>query len=161
MSTRSELDQIARELSEVETFRGLTEDECRLVAGFCRRRRFYRGEPIFEDNDEGDDLFIVRQGRVTVRLESVSPYYEMVISHLGEGQVFGEMALLGRERRSVTVVCSEPTEALQIDAAGLRGLFEERPRLGLLVVSNLARTLSDRLHQMNRRLLSAARVNQF
>lgn len=161
-STASELESgTARELARVAVFSMLSPEELELVASCCKRRCHYKGEAIFEDCDPGDDLFVILRGRISIRLESITPHYEVVITSLGEGQVIGEMALLGSERRSASAVCTEPTETLQINGPALRALFEKHPRLGFVVVSNLGRILSDRLRRMNRRLLSLLRINLY
>lgn len=152
---------MARELGRVAVFSKLSMDELELVASCCKRRSHYKGEAIFEDCDTGDDLFVILRGRISIRLESITPHYEVVITSLGEGQVVGEMALLGSEPRSASAVCTEPTETLQINGQALRALFEEYPHLGFVVVSNLGRILSDRLRRMNRRLLSLLRINLY
>lgn len=160
-SSFGSLAPLIADLKSTTVFAGLSEEELREVATCCCRERYYQGQTIFEDSDSGDDLYIILKGRVTIRLESIQPYYEMVVSSLGEGQVIGEMALLGQRPRSAAAVCSEPTEALRARGAELRALFEKNPRLGYLVISNLAEILCERLDRMNRRLLNLIRTNLY
>ncbi len=147
------------DLRKSEVFAGLDDEQILLVSSCCRRRLYYRGETVFEDADPGDDMFLIQRGRVTVRLESIQPHYELVISSLSEGQVLGEMSLLMQRHRSATAVCAEPTEVIQIHGASLREIFNLHPRLGYTVVTNLSRILCRRLERMNRRLLNIMRVN--
>ena len=127
-----ELSGFVRDLMRAQVFGGLTLEELRRVASCCTRCFHYRQEAIFEDADPGDDLYVIVRGRVAIRLESITPYYEIVLTSLGEGQVIGEMALLrAPSPRSATAVCSEPTETLRVDGAALRVVFREDTLLGV------------------------------
>ena len=144
---------ILDELQKVAVFRSLSKEELELLLTCSELRTFYKGATIFEESDTSNDLYVILRGRVSLRLESIAPHYEMVITSIGEREVIGEMSLLSNQPRSTTVVCSEPSELLKFNGATLRALFEQRPHLGYVVVTNLARLLSERLNYMNRRLL--------
>ena len=55
------------------------------------------GVPIVKEGDEGDLLFVVIQGQVSVHKHAA------LVGALGAGECFGEMAWLTRSRRSATV----------------------------------------------------------
>jgi NADH:ubiquinone reductase (H+-translocating) len=59
------------------------------------------GETVFDEGDTGDSLYMILAGRVEV-LKRAGPEGSEpeVIGSLGPGEYFGEMALLGRSRRS-------------------------------------------------------------
>jgi zinc transporter ZupT len=75
-------------------------------------RRLAAGEVLFRVGDPGDALFIVAKGQVQIKAESGS-----TIAELGDGDTFGEMALLSGGARTATAVPLSDVELLQIDRA--------------------------------------------
>jgi len=75
-------------------------------------RRVAAGEVLFRSGDPGDALFIVAKGRVQIKAESGSS-----IAELGDGETFGEMALLSGSARTATAVPLSDVELLQINRA--------------------------------------------
>ena len=49
---------------------------------------------------------------------------------LGEGQFFGEIAVLKKTRRTATIRSTQPTKLLALDAADLHVLTERSPGIG-------------------------------
>jgi len=90
--------------------------------------RLAADETVLTEGDEGTDLYVVVTGRlrVTRRDETGIP---VVLAHLGEGDFFGERALLSGAPRSATVVAEEPSELLVIRAEVLRSLAGRHPHL--------------------------------
>ena len=77
------------------------------------------GEILFRAGDAGDALYIVAQGKVDVL--SAAPGEQLNgqvigerLAELGEGQAFGEMALLSGEPRTATIQSAAQTDLLEI-----------------------------------------------
>ena len=58
---------------------------------------------IFDQGDQGDKMYIVDTGQVEMRIKDLSGDTNAVLM-IGEGQVFGEMALLDDGDRSASVL---------------------------------------------------------
>jgi CRP-like cAMP-binding protein len=67
---------------------------------------------------------------------------------LRHGDVFGEMALLGPERRMATARAVEPVRALRIEAEAFLSLLREKPDVSVA----LLRTLVLRLREVEQRI---------
>src|SRR5690348_1423848 len=80
------------------------------IASGARRRTYRRGEVLFHQGDPGDALVILESGTVKVLVYSDNGD-ETVLSIVGPGQSFGELALIDGEARSATVQALEPVEA--------------------------------------------------
>jgi CRP-like cAMP-binding protein len=102
--------------------------------------RLAAGEAVITEGDEGSAFYVVATGRLLVkrRDESGSP---VVLAHLGEGEFFGEMALLSGAPRNATVEAEEPSELLVIRAEVLRSLAGQHPH----VAASLRRFYRQRL----------------
>jgi len=102
-------------------------------------RRYRRNETVFHQGDPGGALHVIASGSVKVVLPSPDGSSPMILSTLGAGQFFGELALLDGEPHSATVVALEPTEALVLDRGGFDELLATQPGFGRAMLSGLVR----------------------
>jgi len=86
------------------------------------------GEAVITEGEEATAFYVVATGRLTVRRRDEKGD-QVVLAHLGEGEFFGEMALLSGAPRNATVVAEEPSEVLVIRAEVLRDLAGRFPHL--------------------------------
>ena len=91
-------------------FKGLTDDEIRLVAASCAEEERDSGDVIFVEGSTADRFYIVMEGRVEVWKNYYDPKPDLLAVH-GSGRFFGEMALIDELPRSATVVAKEKIEA--------------------------------------------------
>ena len=87
-------------------------------------RRVTAGEIVFRTGDPGDALYVVAEGKVEV-LDGDG----RVLAALGEGQAFGEMALLSSGTRTATVRAQTDALLLAIAKADFDSLRELDPFL--------------------------------
>ena len=92
----------------------------------------------------GESFFVIVRGRVAVTILSPDGR-EVVVGSLGEGDHFGEMALVDEEPRSATVVAQERSELAVLS----REVFFELLRSNFLLTCALLRTFSRRLRRAN------------
>ena len=82
-------------------------------------RRIARGARVFSKGDAGSSMFIVVSGSVRVMLPPAEPGAPpVVLQDLGEGEFFGEMALLDSQPRSATIDCPDGAELVELTLAG-------------------------------------------
>jgi len=104
------------------------------------------GQVIMKEGAAGDTLFVVVQGEVTVQVGQ----HEIVT--LGEGEHFGELALIDTDPRSATVTAKGFGHLLTIERDVLREYCMMEPALGNKVLWKLITTLGQRLRRMNTQL---------
>jgi serine/threonine protein phosphatase PrpC/CRP-like cAMP-binding protein len=107
------LDRLASEVNlKLETlhrmplFRHLTYQELVRVMNIVDVRDFAAAEHVIQEGDEGDEMFIVLTGGVSVHSGGAK------ITALGPGQHFGEMALVDKVPRSASVTAEQPTKLM-------------------------------------------------
>src|SRR6185436_8031956 len=100
-------------LKSVPLFSRLGEASLDSILKLTRRRRFRKDEVVFHEKEIGDSLFIILHGRVKVAIFG-DDGKEVTLSILGDGDFFGEMALLDQEPRSATIIAEEDCELLSL-----------------------------------------------
>jgi CRP/FNR family cyclic AMP-dependent transcriptional regulator len=138
-------------LQSVELFEGVGPDELKLLASICREQNFQPGEIITSQGETGDEIFIVQQGFVEVIRSELTPGAgPRTVVNLGEGQIFGEMALVDHGPRSATIrAASDPTSVLVIMREDFERACEQNYHLGYIVMRNIAADLSFKLRHRN------------
>ena len=88
-----------------------------------RVAEYGHGEAIVREGEAGQSMFVVKSGRVKVRLEESG----REIASLGRGEYFGEMSLLTGDPRTASVVADGDAMVLEIDAEVFRQLADVNP----------------------------------
>ncbi|HYH91724.1 MAG TPA: Crp/Fnr family transcriptional regulator [Candidatus Saccharimonadales bacterium] len=91
-------------------FAGLDATSYELVANALRTRRFRRGEVVFHAGDPGDALFVIVAGEVKITLPADDGSEPAILTTVGPGGFFGELALLDGAPRSATAVALDAVE---------------------------------------------------
>ncbi|MBP8926798.1 MAG: cAMP-activated global transcriptional regulator CRP [Pseudomonadales bacterium] len=114
----------------------------------CHRRRFPARSTIISAGDQGDSLFYLVKGSVTVLIED-DEGKEMIVAYLNTGDFFGEMGLFnGAERRSAWVRARTECHVAEISYAKFRELSEKQPE----ILFELGTQMADRLRSTTRKV---------
>jgi predicted acylesterase/phospholipase RssA/CRP-like cAMP-binding protein len=116
------------------------------VAEELEPQALYGGEVLFRQGEPGDSVCLVVSGRLSVLLTEEDGSVR-VLAELGAGEVVGEMAYIGGEPRSATVVAARDTQLARLGRAGLDRLIERYPAAMLKL---LAGRLVSRVRVMSR-----------
>lgn len=100
---------------------------------------FRDGERIFDENAPGDRMYIIQEGQV--RITKVFDGKQHVLSVLGKGDFFGEMAIVSRIRRTASATAIGETRLLAFDRDGFQSMIEKNARIALNVIDKLSRRL--------------------
>jgi len=139
-----------RYLEETGLTKGMTPDEVRALADLAEHLNYSRGAAIIQEDTKTRDLYVVCNGRVSIRLTLPSTEdKEEVIYSMREGQIFGEIALVDGSPRSATVRAEDDVEVLKFEFQKLSALLDERPRIGYLMMRNIASIIATRVRNTN------------
>jgi len=115
---------------------GLDEDLKRRVLASGRLRRFARAEVVFHEGDPADTFHLIAKGRFGIKV-STALGDTATLAVLGRGDFFGELALVGENVRSATVVALERSETLAIRRDDFDALRNEHPTVQAFLVQVL------------------------
>ena len=114
------------------------------------RRTFASGELICSEGEFGDCAYIIERGRVAV--SCLHDGASVPVANLGEGEIFGEMALIDDSVRSATAVAAEETEVFVID----RDLLQLRMEAADPVIRFLMHVLLERFRASQRHIVASS-----
>jgi hypothetical protein len=103
------------------------EDLLAVIAGL-RFLTFEPGDIIVGDEEPGDSLFVISSGRVKAFVKGAEGRYREA-REMGEGDFFGEIALLQGKPRTATVTAAESCELLELEREMVTTLAATRPRV--------------------------------
>ncbi len=122
--------------------RQLAPDDADALLGLTRRRRVRRNETILRAGAAGDEVVVVLDGRVKLTAYGADRR-EVVIALRGPGELLGEMAALGGQRRTATAVAVDDAEVGFLHADDLRDFLRDHPDAALVMIRMLVRRLSE------------------
>ena len=100
-------------------------------------RNYRKSTIIITENDPGDTMFVLVQGRVKVYSSDVDGR-ELTYGTIDAGDFFGEMSLDGGPR-SASVVTLEPCVCAVIDRADVRAFLAEAPDFAMTLINEVIR----------------------
>lgn len=137
----------AEALKIVPFFASLAPDEVNELAERLVPRRFSANQIIFHLGDPGGLLYIISHGKVKIS-HSTPDGQEALLAILGQGDFFGELALLDETPRSATAEALEPTDTLTLHRTEFMRFIELHPAFARHVLYVLAR----RIRHMNNQI---------
>jgi CRP-like cAMP-binding protein len=133
-------------------FSALDEPTLAIVAGAMGPRRFRAGEVVFHAGDPGEALFVVVTGAVKITLPSEDGSEPAILTTIGPGGFFGELALLDGAGRSASAVALGPVETMVLHRDAFETLVDEQPALRRALLVSLAaeiRRLTSQLEDLH------------
>ena len=127
-------DKISSTLKEVAVDGAIGEiDLDRMIRPYSRRAVYHQGEYVYLPGDPSDTIYLIIEGRVKLSYPGRDGR-ALTLSILGEGELFGEMALTGGERRELAAEALERTSIWAIDKDHFLQLLQESAGLSLQVM---------------------------
>jgi CRP/FNR family cyclic AMP-dependent transcriptional regulator len=140
----------------VPIFSELPESDIDAIVRLCTRRKYPKDTVVFFENDPGDVLFMIVDGRIKVTILG-DDGKEVILTVLSPGDFFGEMALLDNEPRSATAIAIENCELILLHRADFESALEDNRSIS----RGLVRVLSARLRRANHQISTLALLDVY
>ena len=128
-----------------------------MLQAATQMRPFATGLQIFAEGDNGDGLYVIESGRVQITA-LVGQDQRRILSRLGPGDVFGEMAVLDSAPRSATAIAEEDTLAGFIPRDEVLRVLQKSPRLAVSMMREFSFRMRDFNRQYVREVIEAERL---
>ncbi|NMG34537.1 cyclic nucleotide-binding domain-containing protein [Azoarcus sp. TTM-91] len=137
-------------------FHGLTDDVLAAVARVAMMRRIPRGQAVVRAGDRTDYVYFVLTGSLKV-VVSDEDGREVILSILGQGELFGEMGMFGEQPRSASVIAVVPADLVMIAKQDFRQIMQDNFEVAWRIMGNLA----ERLRNADRKIESLALMDVY
>ncbi|MBN2038743.1 MAG: GGDEF domain-containing protein [Spirochaetes bacterium] len=134
----------AQFLKNVELFSLLSDDEIERIIKSLHTNEFEPDHVLFEEGDEGNELFIVMSGKVASYV--VLPNgNKREIAEFRPGDFFGEMSIFENTERSATCYTKEKSTLLSLRERDLFEIILYHPELAVKLMYKMLNVTTERL----------------
>jgi len=131
-------------LKKLPIFDGLMEDELLKVLSMCSSAVTEEGEVLFNQGDDGNSMYILLAGEVEIDVKGKG-----VVHIMKPGEILGEMALVCQITRTASARARQRSVLLHLYADILHEVVKKNPRIGYVIMRNVANILAQRLIGQN------------
>ena len=137
--------ELSKALDQAKLFAGLTDKERAALESAATLRHCKEGERIIEQGKTLDRMYIVLEGQAEVRVNG------KLVATLPEQSLVGEIEFLDSLPASADVIVLKETRLIELKNAALTSLMKKQPRLGYVLMSEIARIEGQRLRAMDQK----------
>jgi CRP-like cAMP-binding protein len=135
-----------------DLMRRLDEADVEAVCQSAKYKTYPAGETIFKENEEAYAVCVLLEGRVGLQME-VGNQRQLLVSTLDPGEMFAWSGLVAPHNFTATAKAMVDSEVAVFKSEDLSRLFDDRPRLGYQVMTNIALIIGERLRDSHLQLL--------
>jgi CRP-like cAMP-binding protein len=143
------------ENDKIRLFReqGISRKELITLAAFSKEKRFAAGASLFQEGDEGSEMYVILEGRVVIS-KFIPGAGEEALAILERGDFFGEMSLIDGEPRSADARAhGGPLTVLALDQGTVREVLAMDPHAALEFLQLLCRLVANRLREIDEKVI--------
>ena len=129
------------DLRQVPLFESLDDDAARELCKLLETVDCKVDKVLFRAGDAGDAMYVIERGKVRICVQATDGH-ELTLAELGRGDFFGEMVLLGGQRRSANAVVAEEARLAVLSREHfLSFVMRGNPNVALEMLTSLANRL--------------------
>jgi uncharacterized membrane protein len=127
-------------LRTVPLFESLSDDEARALCDMLHTLDCLPQQVLFRAGDAGDGMYLIEQGKISISMRAADGH-EITIAELGQGDFFGEMAMLDGQARSARATAVEPSRLAILSRDQFLSFVHGNANVALEMLSALAHRL--------------------
>ncbi len=141
--------------SKCSIFEGLNAVELGKLADGCYEQNFATGSVIIEENEAPKEaLFFIKDGEIVVTTTGINSHAddsesETFITTLGQGDAFGEIALVDKMPHSANIKSITDSTVIILPSTYFYSIVENDKNIGYIVMRNISRVICQRLRNTN------------
>ncbi len=150
----SRTDEISQQIEIMKTsplFEDLPYRGLKIIRNRCHQRYYKENEHIFYEGEPGIGMYFIIEGEIEIYTKKRKN--KIILSHLGKGDFFGELALFISEiPRSASAIALKNSIILGFFQPDLQVLTKRSPTISNIFLINIIRILGNRLINTNTEL---------
>jgi CRP/FNR family cyclic AMP-dependent transcriptional regulator len=154
------MSELIEALAKMDLFRGLSGAALERVATICTEENYKTGEALFNEGDNGRNIYLVMSGKVRIS-RNVAGMGEEALAVLGPGAAFGEMALIDEVPRSADAIVHESCRLAVLSKESMEDLLFLNKDLAYEILWNFVKILSSRLRDTNDKMTFMSMSGKF
>jgi hypothetical protein len=136
-------------LRRIRILATLTDEQLERFAQFAELVEVPEATQVVTQGERDDTLYLILDGAMSVRVKLMGA--EALLTTLGVGECFGDLALLDKGPRSADVVAVKDSLLVRVSSAAFERLSREAPEVATSVLRALDTTLTERIRADNQR----------
>ncbi|MDI1353592.1 MAG: SLC26A/SulP transporter family protein [bacterium] len=136
------------DLKEIELFSDFPDKALATFATCLVEKRYAKGEIIFKINEEGDEVYFVKNGNVKIIL-SLAGGGSHHLATISKGDFFGDMAFLDKRKRSADAFAGEEVVLYELSRKKFNEVSLQVPEISGRFFEKLAFVIANRLRLAN------------
>ncbi len=136
-------------LENFNLFSSLKMKEMEELSKMAAMRNCIKNQVIYFTDDLSDKIYFLKQGKVKLS-RYADDGREIIAALLGPGEIFGELAISGQQRRDETAEAMEDSVVCMLSVQEMERMLEHNPRFNL----SITKLMGLRLQKVNSRLTS-------
>ncbi|MEN3046931.1 MAG: Crp/Fnr family transcriptional regulator [Candidatus Hydrothermales bacterium] len=133
---------------KIELFSKLSKREQSIIEKLGVKKEFKKGEIILREGEKGSFLYIINSGEVKISLFS-DKGKEIVITHLKEGDFFGEIGFFSEEYRTARVTAIKDTKVTIFSRDVLLNRLMKHPEILVSIIKEMANRIKKTNEKMS------------
>jgi CRP/FNR family cyclic AMP-dependent transcriptional regulator len=146
------------DLSAVEIFKYLDAGECNRILRDTSEKAFAAGQVIFEAGSIGNEMFIIKDGRV--KIHRMFEGSEIIFAEFDAGAAFGEMSLIDEYPRSASAAAIGDCVLLSFSRQAFHKIIADESAIAAKLLLAIAEVFSKRMRQTDKMLETYYLVNK-
>jgi len=141
------------QILNIPLFSGISDDMIPTIESLLEIKEYKQGKYVFQEGDEATKIFFIIEGSAHVVKKSITGFQKGLVE-LTSPELFGEMALLDKGRRSASVIASSSLITAELSYNNFFQIFSQKPEFAIFLYKGLARELSMRIRHINTKYAS-------
>lgn len=158
MNTANNSEDVTRLLQQCHFFEDFGEAELEVITQFLDIRTGERGDVLYFEGEQADALYVVGEGRVELLMNDDDGQARLV-GWLGPAETFGELSLLMRGKRLLTVRATNQVVLYELSIPSFLRLRGQHPDACLLVIMAIIKRFS-RIVDANQQIFKKVLLGQ-
>lgn len=131
---------------------GLKEEHYKKLGSILECKRYEKGEPIFEEGDPPEGIYLIRRGRVKISM-TIQESRQRTLVIFRDGNYFGDISALEKRPHSATATALTVVEVFLLRFEIFEGRNTDNLLLSYILLKRLALIASKNIRQMNMKFL--------